>query len=134
MRRLTLVTAALAALLTMSCGTADGACDPLADADFDGLDDCIEQEEYGTDPQSHDSDFDGFSDGEEVACGSNPLDVDEECYACGWRHDDPGDLVSTGSDIGDVIENIPFIDQCGEQVQLWDFAREYHILFLTASW
>ena len=50
MRRATLAITALAALFTLSCGTgADDGCDPLADADFDGLDDCVEQGELGTD-------------------------------------------------------------------------------------
>ena len=104
------------------------------DADSDGLEDCMEQDELGTDPALADSDGDGIDDGVEVDCGSDPADGDELCYECGWRHDDPGDLSSTGAGIGDVIENIPMVDQCGETVDLWDFAGEYHILFLTAAW
>ncbi len=103
------------------------------DTDGDGLDGCTE-EELGTDPDSADTDGDGLSDGEEVDCVSDPLDATEQCYACGWPHDDPGTLEATGADIGDVIENIEFEDQCGELVELWDFAQEYHILFITASW
>ncbi len=103
------------------------------DADNDGLDGCTE-EELGTDPDQADSDGDGFDDGEEIDCVSDPLDGDEACYACGWEHNDPGDLVSTGAAEGDVIANLELIDQCEEEIQLWDFAGEYHILFITASW
>ncbi len=103
------------------------------DADGDGLDGCAE-EELGTDPDNADSDGDGMSDGEEVDCVSDPLDADEVCYACGWPHNDPGDLESTGAALGDVVANLEFTDQCAELVDLWDFAREYHILFITASW
>ncbi len=103
------------------------------DVDGDGLDECTELE-LGTDPDNADTDGDGLSDGEEVECVSDPNDADELCYACGWPHNDPGDLESTGTELGDVVANIPFTDQCGELVDLWDFAQEYHILFITASW
>jgi len=42
--------------------------------------------------------------------------------------------VSTGAGEGDVMVNLAMIDQCGEEVTLWDFAQEYHILFITAAW
>ena len=103
------------------------------DVDGDGLDGCTELE-LGTDPDNADSDGDGTDDGAEVDCISDPTDADEVCYACGWPHSDPGDLVSTGAALGDVVANIPFTDQCGELVDLWDFTAEYHILFITASW
>lgn len=118
---------------TAATDTATVLCDATTDADGDGLDDCAE-EALGTNPQSADSDGDGFSDGEEVDCTSDPMSPDEQCYACGWSHSDPGDLVSTGADIGDTIVNIPLVDSCGEAVPLWDFAGTYHILFMTTSW
>ena len=103
------------------------------DVDGDGLDGCAE-EALGTDPDNPDTDEDGLTDAEEVDCVSDPLDAEEVCYACGWAHNDPGDLVSEGAAVGDVMANLPFIDQCEEDVQLWDFAQEYHILFVTAQW
>lgn len=103
------------------------------DADGDGLDGCAEAE-LGTDPDNADSDGDGVEDGAEVDCVSDPLDADEQCYACGWPHNDPGTLESTGAEVGDVAANMEFEDTCEELVDLWDFAREYHILWLTAAW
>ena len=107
-------------------------CSPNSDADSDGLDDCTEAD-LGTDPTLADSDGDGLSDLEEVDCVSSPLDADEQCYACGWEHNDPG-IESTGDDIGDVMANFSLVDQCGEEVDIHDFFGEYHILYLTAAW
>ena len=74
------------------------------------------------------------SDKEEVDCVSNPLDEAEQCYACGWAHNDPGDIESTGSEIGDVMANLQLEDQCGDVVDTWDFYGEYHVLYMTAAW
>ena len=106
----------------------------LTDTDGDGLSDGDEVNVHGTDPISTDSDGDGTSDADEIACGSDATDSADFCYACGWPHNDPGDLVSTGSEEGDVVANLEMVDQCGEAVDLWDLADEYHILFMTASW
>ncbi len=103
------------------------------DADADGLVDCDEVA-LGTDPDTADSDADGTGDGEEAACGADPLDAEETCYQCGWYRGDPGTLEATGAAIGDTLENVAMTDQCGELVDLWDFAGEYHVLFLTAAW
>src|SRR4030095_11148435 len=116
-----------------SNGASNTGCDPSSDLDDDGVNDC-DEELAGLDPESADSDGDGFDDGTELDCVSDPLDANEVCYACGWPHNDPGTLASTGSDIGDVPEKLTFVDQCGEDVALWDFAGEYHILFMTAAW
>ena len=103
------------------------------DTDGDGLTGCDEVA-LGTDPDVADSDGDGVSDGDEAACVSDPLDASEQCYACGWPHRDPGDLGTPGAEVGDTIANLAITDQCGEEVKLWDFAEEYHILFMTAEW
>ena len=132
-----------------------GQCSDELDADSDGLAECDELE-LGTDPESADSDGDGLNDSEEVAlgtdplsvdtdgdgfddaveadCVSNPLDADEVCYSCGWEHNDPGNLESTGSAKGDVVDNIQLVDQCGDMVDLWDFHGQYHVLYMTAAW
>lgn len=129
----------LALLAGLACGPDDGSdgdggsdCS-TEDSDGDGLDGC-EEAALGTDPDVADSDGDGLSDGDEADCVSDPLDAEEQCFACGWEHNDPGNLVSTGAEEGDVIANLDLWDQCDEPVSLWDFAEEYHILFLTAEW
>ena len=104
------------------------------DSDADGLTDCDERDLYESDPEAADTDGDGTDDGAEIACGSDLLDPDEVCYTCGWRHDDPGTLVSTGASEGDVIENLLLADQCNEELSLWDFTGEYYIMFMTAAW
>jgi hypothetical protein len=120
-----------------SSGTGDdsGGSDPAcyADADMDGVTDCDEAE-LGTDPENPDTDGDGNDDGVEVDCGSDPLDPEEVCYGCGWGRNDPGDLVSTGAQVGDVIANLQLVDQCKEEINLWDLTGEYHILYMTAVW
>ena len=108
-------------------------CSTEADSDSDGLDDCAEVE-LGTDPENPDSDGDGFTDNEEVDCVSDPSNSEEQCYACGWEHNDPHTLESTGSDFGDVMANFQLEDTCGDAVSVWDFYGEYHVLYMTAAW
>ena len=125
--------------LMASCGEAEPdenpiqECSPDSDKDGDGLNDC-DEEELGTNPSEADSDGDGFNDSEELDCVSDPLNGDEVCYACGWEHNNPGDLESNGSGIDDVVGNIELVDQCGEMVEMWDFYGEYHVLYMTAAW
>ena len=114
-------------------GSGTGDCDATIDSDGDGLHDCAE-EALGTDPMSEDSDGDGISDLDETDCSSDPLDAADACYECGWARNDPGTLSSTGSDIGDTVDNIALVDQCGEVTNIWDFYGEYHVLYMTAAW
>ena len=119
---------------TAGAGGAGGAgLDPAGNEDGDCLTNA-EEVEKGTDPLLADSDADGISDCDEIACVSNPVDANQKCYACGWKHADPGTLQSTGAKEGDVIANLSLFDQCEEEIKLWDFAGEYHILFMTAAW
>ena len=120
----------LSAMLLQACATK---ADCTLDSDADGLNDC-EELDLGTDPEKIDSDGDGFADADEVDCVSDPTDANEQCYACGWEHNDPGNLVSTGADYGDVVANVQLPDQCDEIVDLWDFHGEYHVLYMTAAW
>lgn len=119
--------------LVLACAEPATTCDGAADSDSDGLDDCAEIE-LGTDAQVADSDGDGLSDGEEVGCVSDPLDAAELCYSCGWPHGDPGTLSSTGTDEGDVVQNLALLDQCEEQLPLWDLAGSWRLVFMTAEW
>ena len=108
-------------------------CDETLDRDADGLDDCAEAE-LGTDPLAADSDGDGVTDLAETDCDSDPLDAENACGPCDWGKHDPGTLTSTGSDLGDTIDNIALVDQCGAVNNIWDFYGEYHVLFMTAAW
>ncbi|HJL97471.1 MAG TPA: hypothetical protein QF401_04900, partial [Candidatus Poseidoniaceae archaeon] len=57
-------------------GSGTGVSDAV-DTDGDGLSDILENTQYGTDPDLPDTDFDGMSDGWEVAHGLNPNDNGE---------------------------------------------------------
>lgn len=131
---------ALSALLIACPATGDDDHDQVPDgpdctqdADADGLDDCAEAE-LGTDPELADTDGDGFDDLAELDCVSDPLDGEQVCYACGWGHGDPGDLVATGNQPGDVMQDVLLVDQCGEELPLYDLAGAYHLLFITTAW
>ena len=110
-----------------------GAVDPNANSDGDCM---LDSEEVmlGTDPTLADTDGDGFDDCQERDCGSNPTDAAQKCYACGWKRNDPGDLVGTGTALGDTMPNFSLVDQCGETVSMYDFVGEYHILYMTAGY
>ncbi len=113
-------------------GQHEGAADPGTSSDADCLTDA-EEATLGTDPLVADSDADGLDDCAERDCVSDPLDAAEQCYACGWPHGDPGTLVATGAEVGDVIANMALLDQCREPIHLWDFAGEYRILMMTTT-
>ena len=130
---------ALLALGSLGCrastegATAEPAPDPKLNTDGDCMTD-LEERAAGTDPTKVDGDGDGVSDCDEVACGSDPTNSQEKCYACGWKRNDPHNLVSEGAGIGDVVANITLRDQCGEDVSLWDFHGQYFIMYMTAAW
>ena len=124
--------------LLAACGPVDSTdseseVDVNANADGDCMTD-LEEEELGTDPEKEDSDGDGVSDCDEIEAVSDPTDGDEVPYACGWAHNDPGDIQATGGAIGDVIYEVSLPDQCGEEVNLWDFYGKYHVIYMTAAW
>jgi len=49
--------------------------DPNSDVDVDGLTNIEEIERFWTDPMDSDSDSDGYSDGQEISAGTDPLDA-----------------------------------------------------------
>ena len=122
-------------LLVASCGTAaEPEIDPNQNTDGDCMTDLVEIE-LGTDPNvDGDADGDGISDCAELECVSDPMNGEEKCYTCGWKHNDPDRLESTGSAIGDTIANAQLTDQCNDSVSLWDFYGEYHIMYMTAAY
>ena len=119
-------------LLLLACAPSDP-CAGSPDTDGDGLSDCMEAE-FGSDPDALDSDGDGFDDGEEADCQSDPLNADQTCYACGWKRADSSGLSSQGAELGDTVADMTLHDQCGDQVQLYDFAGQWNIAFVTAAW
>lgn len=126
--------ASLMFLFLAGCaGSPEPECDAAVDTDGDGLDDCAELD-AGTDRNKADTDTDGLTDKEELDCTSDPLDVNSVCYACGWEHNDPGNLGPEGPALGDTMANLRLVDQCGQKVDLHDFAGSYHILFMTTQW
>jgi hypothetical protein len=110
-----------------------GGVDPNQNSDGDCMTD-LEELALGTDPNSVDSDGDGESDCDELDCISDPNDGAEQCYQCGWQHNDPHTIMPTGQGIGQVMNELSLPDQCGDTVSSWDFYGQYHILYMTAAW
>lgn len=57
-----------------------------------------------------------------------------EPYACGWERGDPGDLVATGAELGDVIADFSAPDQCGEDFRLWDGYGQLTLMLSVPFW
>ena len=119
-----LATACTSALVTMDL-----------DTDGDGLMDSMEAE-YGTDPLNVDSDRDNYTDFQETEQGTDPLDPADHPYAGGWTIDvDCRDaVVSTGNDVGEVMEHFEAVDQFGEIVSSYDFCNRTLLLVSGAFW
>ena len=120
--------------------------DPLlVDTDGDGLDD-LDEQSHGTDPLVADTDQDGDSDGEEVAAGTDPL-VSLGPWASGNGHYEGGWPVQEDKDTMDgpaesvdelhaLVPRWTFVDQFGEEVDLYDFAGWDRpiVLDIAAQW
>lgn len=118
-------------LLLLAFGTGCiTAVDVDIDADQDGLL-TSEEESYGSDPEKPDSDGDGFSDGDEVEQGKDPMDSADKPYLGGWATGQCDDIEQTGSEVGDVGANFELMDQFGEMVSLYDFceAKAIYLVF-----
>jgi len=105
------------------------------DTDGDGLMDSMEVV-YGTDPLNVDSDLDNYTDFQEIEQGTDPLDPADHPYTGGWTIDvDCRDtVVSTGNDVGEVMEHFEAIDQFGETVSSYDFCNRTLLLAAGAFW
>ena len=133
--RLTTLLLGPPALLLAACaGGGGGGVATLPDADGDGLADGWE-EENSIDPESSDTDEDGWEDGEEVFGFADPDDELDHPYIGGWeRGPVPGDLESTGQEVGDIADDFRLMDQFGEQVSLWSFYGRVILVENVAEW
>lgn len=127
-------------------GVTTGLTDPDLDSDGDGLTD-LDEEAWGTDPQSVDSDADGLPDGDEVGGGTHPANAFSRPYLGGYRVGacGPDDLPATtgptsthdGWELyakGDVVDNFTMVDQHGETVDLYSFCGTTVMVVFSASW
>ncbi len=104
------------------------------DVDQDGLL-ASEESDLGTDPESKDSDKDGYDDGVELEGNTDPADKLDKPYQLGWKIDAcRHDVESTGFDKGDVADDFALIDQLGETVHLHDFCDQVVYLVFAAFW
>lgn len=60
---------------------------------------------------------------------ADPAQPRTEPYTCGWPLQSPGGPVESWvPTTGEVFPNVRLLDQCGEQVDLWDFRGRYVII------
>jgi len=133
------------------CSDASGL-DPLGDEDLDGIVNG-DEELMGTDPFSEDSDGDGMSDLEEVEAGTNPnykyshtYQADYNIGFCNVKPVPTGptleqkdssiapDFTWRSMQVGDVPQNLQFLDQNGEMVDLYSFCGTQVFLLAGAGW
>ena len=130
------------------------------DSDGDGLSNA-EEAELGTDPKAADTDGDGVSDFDEVQGATDPLDADtdddgfddgRELFTDATDPTDPmsylrstsgewPDLSGYATDgtpegwaVGDRFKNYTFVDQYGEQVELYQFWGNVVLVDFSAGW
>ena len=74
---------------------------------------------------SGDEDGDGFTNGDEDAAGSDPLDATDIPYEGGWvKSRCPEDLEATGDAPGQIAPDFTLEDQHGQAWSLHDFCGE----------
>lgn len=72
-----------------------------------------------------DQDNDGYSDQDEVAAYTDPLDESDNPYELGWHIDScRWDVEGTGVGEGDVMTDYEMVSQTGEIVRLHDFCGQ----------
>jgi hypothetical protein len=76
----------------------------------------------------------GGDDSDPADTDTQGSDTDVEFYACGWPKLDPGNLVSTGSGIGDVVADWGGTDACGERYSVWDGYGRYMLVLSPVFW
>lgn len=125
----------------------DGGVD-TTDTDADGVTDADEAT-LGTDPNLADTDGDGQNDGEEVAAGTSALNAYSRTYIGGYNvgacdvAPEPTGPTGIGRydtyewdafQNGDIPENWTFVDQYGEEVDLYSFCGRTIVLAFGAGW
>lgn len=110
----------LAFVLVPACG---GSGDSGGDADSD----------VDTDADT-DADADSDSDSDSDSDTGSDSETSTRDAACPWPSDDPGTLVATGNGIGDVVENIGDLDQCGAPYHLWDSFGRWTLVLMPVFW
>lgn len=116
-----------------ACAGVDGV---AMDTDEDGLADSWEAE-IGLDPESADSDGDGWSDYDELWGHADPLDEDDHPYTGGWeRNPVPSDLdeEETGWEVGDLMPGFTALDQFGDAVSTRSFFGNVLLIKNSAVW
>jgi len=125
----------------LSCSaqcTVDSSTCAFADAYGDGaLTDA--ETAAGTDPTNPDSDTDGFTDGEEIAAGSDPLTLDSWPVSLQrWPNrlvEFPADSgVATGWTKGKMAANVAFTDQYGNPFDLHQLYGYNVVITVGARW
>ncbi|HMV67816.1 MAG TPA: redoxin domain-containing protein [Myxococcota bacterium] len=140
-------------MFAVACGDADGdGLKPkderewgtdvkLADSDGDGLGDG-EEVNAGLNPMAADTDGDGYADGVELDAFRDPLDPEDHPYTGGWpfnSEDDKGAVARSGTSspgVGDRFKRFTLVDQFGDRVDLYDFARKGApiVIDISAEW
>ena len=112
----------------------------LADTDADGINDADEATN-GTDALNADTDGDGYPDGAELSAGSSPTDPESGIYTGGWPFNADKDSMTAGDASGraaegEIVPRFKFVDQFGEEVDLYDFAHQGKpmIIDLSGAW
>ncbi|MEZ4235709.1 MAG: hypothetical protein R3F59_06005 [Myxococcota bacterium] len=110
------------------------------DTDGDGLGDQREVN-LGLDPTSPDTDDDKYTDRDELFEGTDPLDPDSRIYTGGWPYYfDKGSLLGGSTsqtyEEGKRFGRFKFVDQYGEEVNLFDFynADKPVVIDVSALW
>lgn len=124
---------------TWSSAPPPPAVSPVADEDEDGLLDA-DEEEMGTDPLLADSDGDHYSDRDELFEGTDPTSHADRIYTGGWPYayekdfSDPG--VRGFREPFQRVERWRFVDQYGQEVDLFDFENDDApvVLDLQTAW
>ncbi len=133
-----LSSSSLRPLVGVAAAAALVACAPPSggslDTDGDELDDQFEAA-IGTDPESDDTDGDGFSDSEEYLNYFDPDDEMDFPRAGEYpRHARPGDLEGEGTDVGEILLDFVRVDQYNEEISLHEFYGNVVVIGVGADW